>query len=312
MKALVKCQFYLMTLFVAVLFTVGPAASDNRTDLSTGDTPLMTKKPTLMILGSGHLANWGADRINYRMDDVLAPKRQVELQALADQLAQFKPTKIAVEVDERWAPKLQEEYNGYLKDSFQLEPHEIHQIGFRLAKDMGHPKVYCVDYFRDDPIVREDREDHLTDWGTFAEANDQEHLLGSPPTGKMTEDADGTIWIEPEKYEPIIDMYIRMNQDEKIRTNLRDYLRIARIGLQDQYPGANWVSHFWYPRNLKTFVNLTRITESEDERILLIIGAGHLGFLKQIAEDSEFYHIESPLQYLEADGEEKSSIEKTN
>ncbi len=301
MKALVKCQFYLMTLFVAVLFTVGPAASDNRTDLSTGDTPLMTKKPTLMILGSGHLANWGADRINYRMDDVLAPKRQVELQALADQLAQFKPTKIAVEVDERWAPKLQEEYNGYLKDSFQLEPHEIHQIGFRLAKDMGHPKVYCVDYFRDDPIVREDREDHLTDWGTFAEANDQEHLLGSPPTGKMTEDEDGKIWIEPEKYEPIIDMYVRINQDEKIRTNLRDYLRIARIGLQDQYPGANWVSHFWYPRNLKTFVNLTRITESEDERILLIIGAGHLGFLKQIAEDSEFYHIESPLQYLKTE-----------
>ena len=46
-------------------------------------------KPALMILGSGHLANWGADRINYRMDDVLAPKRQAELQALAGQLAQL-------------------------------------------------------------------------------------------------------------------------------------------------------------------------------------------------------------------------------
>ena len=301
MTALVKCKFYLMTFLAGVLFTVGTAAGEDQTGLPTGEAKQMPQKPTLMILGSGHLANWGADRINYRMDDVLAPKRQVELQALADQLAQFKPTKIAVEVDERWDAKLQEEYNGYLKDSFQLEPHEIHQIGFRLAKDMGHPKVYCVDYFRDDPIVREDREDHLTDWGTFAEANDQEHLLGSPPTGKMTEDEDGKIWIEPEKYEPIIDMYVRINQDEKIRTNLRDYLRIARIGLQDQYPGANWVSHFWYPRNLKTFVNLTRITESEDERILLIIGAGHLGFLKQIAEDSEFYHVESPLQYLKTE-----------
>ena len=272
----------------------------------------MVQKPTLMILGSGHLANWGADRINYRMDDVRAPKRQAELQALADQLAQFKPTKVAVEVDEHWNAKLQEEYNGYLKDSFQLEPHEIHQIGFRLAKDMGHPKVYCVDYFRDDPIVRDDLDDHLTDWGTFAETNDQEHLLGPPPTGKMTQDEDGRIWIEPEKYEPIVDMYIQINQDEKIRTNLRDYLRIARIGLRDEYPGANWVAHFWYNRNLKTFVNLTRITESEDERILLIIGAGHLGFLKQIAEDSEVYHIESPLQYLEAGGEEKSSTKKTN
>ena len=256
-------------------------------------------KPTIMILGSGHLANWGADRINYRMDDVLAPKRQAELQQLAEQLARFKPTKIAVEVDTHWEAELQEEYNGYLQGNFQLKPHEIHQIGFRLAKQMGHPKVHCVDYLRDDPIVREDREDHWTDYGAFAETNDQEHLLGPPPTGKMTQDEDGTIWIEPEKYEPIVDMYIRMNQDEKIRTNLSDYLRIARIGLRDEYPGANWVAHFWYNRNLKTFVNLTRITESEDERILLIIGAGHLGFLKQIVEDSEFYHMESPLQYLD-------------
>ena len=312
MKVLVKCQVYLIILLATVLFIVGTAASDDQTGPSTGDAMQITKKPTIMILGSGHLANWGADRINYRMDDVLAPKRQAELQALAEQLAQFKPTKIAVEVDERWGADLQEEYNGYLKGSFQLEPHEIHQIGFRLAKEMGHSKVYCVDYFRDDPIVREDREDHLTDYGAFAEANDQEHLAPLPPTGKMTQDENGTLWIEPEKYEPIVDMYIRMNQEEKIRTNLSDYLRIARIGSQDQYPGANWVAHFWYPRNLKTFVNLTRITESEDERILLIIGAGHLGFLKQIAEDSEFYHIESPLQYLEAGGEEKSSTEKTN
>ena len=260
-------------------------------------------KPTIMILGSGHLANWGADRINYRMDDVLAPKRQAELQQLAEQLAGFEPTKIAVEVDERWNAELQEEYNGYLQGNFQLERHEIHQIGFRLAKQMGHPKVHCVDYLRDDSMIREDREDHLTDYSAFAEANNQMHLLGSPAKmeGKITEDEDGTIWIEPEKYEPIIDMYIQINQDEKIRTNLRDYLRIARIGLQEQYPGANWVAHFWYPRNLKTFVNLTRITESENERILLIIGAGHLGFLKQIVEDSEVYHVESPLKYLKAE-----------
>ena len=262
----------------------------------------MAQKPTLMILGSGHLANWGADRINYKMDDVLAPKRQAELQQLVEQLARFEPTKIAVEADIRWNAELQEEYNAYLKDSFQLERHEIHQIGFRLAKEMEHPKVYCVDYFRDDPIIRDELEHHLIDYGAFAEANNQMHLLGDSPKaeGKITQDKDGTTWIEPEKYEPLIDMYRRINQNEKIRANLRDYLRIARIGLQDRYPGANWVAHCWYPRNLKTFVNLTRITESEDERILLIIGAGHLGFLKQIVEDSEVYHLESPLKYLDA------------
>ena len=311
MGTLVKCKLYLITLLAAVLSIAGTATSEDQTDLSTGESKQMTKKPTIMILGSGHLANWGADRINFKMDDVLAPKRQAELQELAEQLAEFKPTKIAVEVDERWDAEVQEEYNGYLNGNFQLERKEIHQIGFRLAKQMGHPKVYCVDYFRDDPIVREDLDHHLIDWGTFAEANNQKHLLSDNEKieGKIVKDEEGRTWIVPEKYEPLIDMYIRINQDEKIRKNIRDYLRIARIGLQDQYPGANWVAHSWYPRNLKTFVNLTRITESEDERILLIIGAGHLGFLKQIVEDSEFYHLESPLQYLKAGEEEKPSTE---
>ncbi len=271
----------------------------------------MPQKPALMILGSSHLANWGADQINYRMDDVLAPKRQSELQGLVEQLSRFKPTKVAVEVDECWDAKLQEEYNGYLKGNFQLERHEIHQIGFPLAKEMGHLKVYCVDYFRDGPIIRNDLDDHLIDYGAFAETNDQKHLLSDNEKveGKIVQDEEGRTWFEPEKYEPLIDRYIRMNQDEEIRKNLLGYLRIARIGLQDEYPGANWVAHCWYSRNLKIFVNLTRITESEDERIILIIGAGHLGFLKRIAEDSEFYHIENPLQYLKAGEDGKPSAE---
>ena len=202
-------------------------------------------KPTIMILGSGHLANWGADAFNYRMDDVLAPKRQTELQQLAEQLARFKPTKIAVEVDTRWDAELQKEYDAYLKGNFQLKPHEIHQIGFRLAKEMEHSKVYCVDYLRDDPIVREDRDDHLTDYRAFAEANEQEHLLGPPPTGKMTQDEEGTVWIEPEKYEPIVDMYIRMNQDEKIRTNPPRLLKDRPNRSTRRVPGGRIGSHIF-------------------------------------------------------------------
>ena len=62
-------------------------------------------------------------------------------------------------------------------------------------------------------------------------------------------------------------MYIQHNEPEGIRNDHQLYLRkIARIGLGDQYPGANWVAHSWYARNLKIFVNLTRITESVDDR----------------------------------------------
>ena len=258
-------------------------------------------KPIIMILGSSHLANPGWDGVNPKIDDVLVPKRQTEIEQLVAQLGKFQPTKIALEIDVSRDAEINASYQGYLEGTYELKRYESDQIGFRLAKQMEHPKVYCVDYFREDPIVQEDIDERLVDYDAFAEANGQKHLLSSPsPTeGKITKDAEGRTWIVREKYEPMIDMYIRINQDEGIRKNLRDYLRIARIGLQDEYPGANWVAHAWYPRNLKIFVNLTRITELENERILLIIGAGHLGFLKQIVEDSEVYNLESPLEYLE-------------
>ena len=39
------------------------------------------ERPALMILGTAHFANPGRDVINRQVDDVLAPKRQAELQA---------------------------------------------------------------------------------------------------------------------------------------------------------------------------------------------------------------------------------------
>ena len=250
-------------------------------------------KPAVMILGSHHLAGWDGDNI----DDMRAPKRQRELQQLADQLAQFQPTKIAVEVDHLDSNR-QQEYNAYLKDDFQLERHEVHQVGFRLAKMMGHPKVYCVDYFRsskEDPIFKGGIDSDLIDRGAFAKKHNQRHLFGSHPgdSGKVTRD---------EEYEPITDMYIRLNRPAWSRESQRAYLHDARIGLGDQYPGANWVAHVWYARNLKIFVNLTRITESADDRILLIIGAGHVFLVQQFLEDSGDYIVESPLDYLSTEG----------
>ena len=265
-------------------------------------------KPTIMILGSSHLANPGWDGVNPKIDDVLAPQRQAEIEQLVIQLKAFRPTKVALEIDSKRDAEISASYQSYLEGTYELKRGEGDQIGFRLAKQMGHPKVHCVDYFRDDPIIRQDIDERLVDYEAFAEANSQKRLLSdrSKADEKIMKDEDGRTWIVREKYEPMIDMYIRINQDEGIRKNLRDYLRIARIGLQDEYIGANWVAHGWYPRNLKIFVNLTRITESENERVLLIIGAGHLGFLKQIVEDSEVYNLESPLEYLEADEAETS------
>ena len=310
MKVLVRCQFYFMMLLAAVLFTVGMAASDDQTNLlSTEDVTQMTKKPTIMILGSSHLANPGADAFNFRMDDVLAPKRQREIEQLVAQLKSFRPTKIALEADERFDSEINTNYRGYLEGTYELKRGEGDQIGFRLAKQMGHPKLYGVDYWPEqNPFFPDDFDSDLIDVDKFAKAHNQEHLLPSiedlaAPDAKITrQEEDGRVWIESGKYVPIVDMYIQHNEPEGIRSDHQLYLRkIARIGLGDQYPGANWVAHSWYARNLKIFVNLTRITESVDDRILLIIGAGHVFLVQQFLEDSGDYIVESPLKYLKTE-----------
>lgn len=308
MQRLFKCEFYLITLLAAMLFMVGAAIGNDQTDSTREDIEQITQKPTIMILGSSHLSNETLDAFNTKMDDVRAPKRQREIQQLVEQLKEFKPTKIALEVDEIYDAEFHTKYQGYLNGTYELNRTETDQIGMRLAKQMGHPKLYCVDYRLDyrknDPFMPWDEFDwNLTDYRGFAKEHNQEHLLPPPPMpeGKATEDEKGAIWIEPEKYEPIVDMYIGLNEPEYIREDHQRYIRWnARIGLGDKYPGANWLSHYWYDRNIKIYVNLTRITESANDRILLIIGAAHVYLIQQFFEESGDYIVESPLKYLNA------------
>ena len=258
------------------------------------------EKATVMILGSGFFTNPRINRFNYKMDDVLAPKRQSEMEQLVTQIKEFRPTKIAVYADESYDAELNANYQGYLEGTYEPTRRLEDQIGFPLAKQMEHSKLYCVADWPEHRPILDNIDDGLLDYDAFAEEHNQEYLLPSISSNdeKIRQSADGTLWVERVGYEPLIDMYIRINEPEKLRADHQSYLRTARVGLKDQYPGANWVAHWWYAHNLKNFVNLTRITESNDDRILLIIGAGHVYLIQQFLEDSGAYIVESPLQYL--------------
>ena len=257
-------------------------------------------KARVMILGSIFFSNPGGSRFNTRMDDVLAPERQREMEQLVTQLKAFNPTKISVYTDQSFDAELNANYQGYLEGTYELTRNYKEQIGFRLAKQMGHSRLYSIADLPKHRPIRDKIDDHLMDFDAFAEMHNQEHLLPTMSSDgqKIRRGADGTLWVEHEEYEPLVDMYIRINEPEEIITSHRGYLRTARIGLGDQYPGANWVAHWWYAHNLKNFVNLTRITESTDDRILLIVGGDYVYLIQRFLQDSGDYIVESPLQYL--------------
>ncbi|MDT4895219.1 MAG: hypothetical protein QOH25_296 [Acidobacteriota bacterium] len=245
-------------------------------------------KPTLVILGTYHMGTPGNNVVNGKVDDVTSPERQKQMVELVEKLKNFKPTKIVVECDLEDDAKTQETYNRYSAGSYQLSKNETNQIGFRLAKELGHKKVYCVDWsdFWDDPSINYEKY-------ASKDVELDSFLKGVYRNLKKEVEA------EHEKLFtlPVIEQLVLLNQPDRIEKDHKIYFDLMRIGRGKEYIGANYVS-WWYRRNLTILDNIIRLTDSPKDRVLVIYGSGHLKLLTQFAKESDFYNVESPLKYL--------------
>ena len=229
------------------------------------------QRAEILVLGTYHMANPGRDVFNMAADDVLAPKRQAEIAELLEVLKRFKPTKIAIEstVYEDRRPK---QYAEYLAGKYTLTANEIEQVGFRLAKELGMKAIYPVDIDGDFPWQRVIN---------FAKAKGQSTLLDQlmSEIGVMVKEQDAYL-----KSHSVLETLLYMNDDEKVAQDVGFYFREARLGEPGDYAGPDLLAS-WYQRNIRIFNNIARIVESPNERVLVIYGAGHLGWLRQDVEN---------------------------
>jgi hypothetical protein len=229
------------------------------------------QRAEVLVLGTYHMANPGRDIFNMAVDDVLAPKRQAEIAELLAVLKRFKPTKIAIEstVYEDRRPK---QYAEYLAGKYTLTANEIEQVGFRLAKELGHGAIYPVDIDGDFPWQRVIN---------FAKAKGHSTLLDQimSEIGKMVKEQDAYL-----KSHTILETLLFMNDDKKVAQDVGFYYREAHFGEPGDYAGPDLLAS-WYQRNIRIFNNIAAIIGSPDERVLVIYGAGHLGWLRQDVEN---------------------------
>jgi Family of unknown function (DUF5694) len=229
------------------------------------------QRAEILVLGTYHMANPGRDIFNMAADDVLAPKRQAEIAELLAVLKRFKPTKIAIEstVYEDRRPK---QYAEYLAGKYTLTANEIEQVGFRLAKELGMKAIYPVDIDGDFPWQRVIN---------FAKAKGQSPLLDQlmSEVGVMVKEQDAYL-----KSHSVLETLLYMNDDEKVALDVGFYYREAHFGEPGDYAGPDLLAS-WYQRNIRIFNNIVRIVESPNERVLVIYGAGHLGWLRQDVEN---------------------------
>lgn len=242
----------------------------------------------VMVLGTYHFDSPGLDLNNPEVDDVLKPQRQRELEALADSLSNFKPTKIMVE---RVSPDLIDpKYPSFTSADLAKNRDERFQIAYRLARRLGHRIVYAIDeqpgpgepdYF---PFGK------LVEW---AQQNRAEDRLDALVAGGAAVSA----WIEQLQTSSIPHALAQINRPERTEQDQKYYYSALAMGDAEDQPGAD-LNAMWYLRNAKIFAKL-QLAAAPGDRVLVIYGSGHNYWLRHFAGTVPGHRNVDPTPYLD-------------
>lgn len=265
------------------LLVVGSCANETAIE-DPADSPAWPEPPVqLLILGTFHFTDAGLDSYRPQYDiDILSSERQLEVEELVNLLAAFRPNKIAVERLPSRQGTLDSLYSSYRADEFDLPSNEIYQLGFRLAARLGHERLHAVDAERRFYLPYVDPDD-------YAEAHGQDTFTDSA-------------------FVELYNEYHQYKDGLKTRQSLREHLRwlnhpeeVLRshgqylidnfaVGTNSEHPGVDSRTA-WYNRNLRIFANLRRLSDMQGDRVLLIIGHGHVPILRHAAEASPQFDL---------------------
>lgn len=247
------------------------------------------KVPKVLLVGSWHFNYPGLDanvtkeeaRIN-----IYSSKRQKELAELLDYIAAFKPTKIMLESGA---------ITGYLTYNLEewkagkarLYASERSQIGVRLMDKLNLDTVYGVD---DGALLMDFLYDSSFKSTPYIDSITRRHYFGGKDS---IQNRYKEFYDYQDKYEvnnTLLESFKYMNSDKVLNRYFGAYItggQFASAG--DEGPDA--LSMFWMNRNLRIFRNIQRIKTTDDDRILVLFGAGHIAILKWLFECSPAYQV---------------------
>jgi hypothetical protein len=273
-----RSRFFVTFLAAVVGFSVANA------DVQDSDP-----QADFLFIGSYHMSNPGRDVHNTKADDVLSEKRQREIAEVVRLIERYRPTKVMVEAAAASQNEITTRFAESCKGSRPLERNETEQLGFRIACDMGLKTVYAVDWNDLGPIKDEDS----VDYRKAVERHQQQKQYAQHMAIGKAESDRGQLLLDRGT---VLDMLKYLNSDTFLEHNARAYYRIGMLGTPDDPIGANWVQ-LWFGRNLAIFNNIARNTDKGD-RVLVIYGAGHGNYLRQLAIDSGIYRVHEPINWL--------------
>ena len=224
----------------------------------------------VMLFGVFHFKDPGKDVVKTKDIDIFAPEAQEYLHGLTKRLADFKPTRVLLEFNPKNDEMVNEQYQRYLAGNFELPANEIYQLGFRIANQAGHQRVYSFD--------NRDVEWEAEAMFEYAKQHDSNEMkIFDQVIKDVTEESE-----QARETMSLADLLRRQNNPEMDRRNMGLYLATNSIGAGDGYSGAI-SSASWWRRNFYMYANIQKMAQP-GERIIAIGGSGHMAILKQLLE----------------------------
>lgn len=248
-----------------------------------------TEPVQVMVLGTYHFANPGQDIINFKADDVLQPKRQAELQALAKALAEWKPTKVMVEREAKTPDLIDPNFANFTPAELAKDRDERAQIGYRTAHGLRLPVVYAIDESSD-----EGEPDYFP-FGKLVEY-DKKHGKGDLMDRFKARGAQWMADFEAKQPRLSIPAILAEANHPEFQGGMDVQYEMLAIGDTVEQPGAE-LNAYWYMRNAKIFAKLMTVAKPGD-RILIVYGSGHNYWLRHFAKETPGYLSVDPVPYL--------------
>ncbi|KAA3619133.1 MAG: hypothetical protein DWP94_13500 [Flavobacterium sp.] len=238
-------------------------------------------KAKVLVVGVFHFDYPGLDELKTAEEnkiDVLKEPKKSEMTALVEYIKKFKPTKIAVEANPGW--KATEKLRKYKEGGHRDKRDERYQVAMRIASETGLDTLYEVNSYS---MIREMRE--------------KDSLVYKKLTAGINWDYEDPYWdyvknwIENDdkltSQVSLLDFITYMNSEESHQYGYGAYL--TGFFKSDDHKGADYLSMWWYNRNLRIFKNIQDITGDPNDRIMVVMGNGHAAILRQLFESSPEY-----------------------
>lgn len=243
----------------------------------------------VMLLGTYHFDNPGQDDVNPKIDDMLVPRRQAELEELAVRLARWQPEQIAVEVPFSDSAAWRAAYERYRAGTLRPNRGEVVQVGFRLAHRLGHPAVYPIDHHMrigNDSI------------GALYGRRPEMRAMGDSIQAILRARTDSGDAVRPST--SVIQHLREGNSEAGLHggNSFGMFGAMMPVGEGGNYGGPEVIAR-WYERNIKMAHHLHRVLRPGTRRILAIVGSGHVPPIRNILDEDPRFCPVSPLPYLQ-------------